>query len=75
MLRDVEDALTTYEPRLANVRISMVEVDASSGQYRRELRFVVDATLRLDPTPEHVVFDTILHFSSGEVEVAGARDA
>ena len=41
-----------FEPRLANVQISMVEQEGEA--HRRELRFVVEATLRLDPTPEQV---------------------
>jgi type VI secretion system protein ImpF len=76
LLQQVEDALHTFEPRLTNVKISMVEVDGEKEHSRRELRFVVDATLRLDPTPEHVVFDTVLHFSSGQIEFpGGSRDA
>ena len=73
LLRQVEDALTLFEPRLENVKISMVELQGESK--RRELRFIVEATLRLDPTPEQVMFDTVLHFSTGEVEVSGAADA
>jgi type VI secretion system protein ImpF len=69
----VEEALTLFEPRLSNVRISMHEVEGEAT--RRELRFTVDATLRLDPTPEQVTFDTVLHFSSGEIDVTRASDA
>jgi type VI secretion system protein ImpF len=69
LLLDVESTLAIFEPRLENVRISMVEQEGESR--RRELRFVVEATLRLDPTPEQVVFDTVLHYSSGQVDVQG----
>jgi type VI secretion system protein ImpF len=75
LLQRVEDALTTFEPRLENVKVSMVEVDGQNEHSRRELRFVVEATLRLDPTPEQVVFDTVLNFSSGQIDVAGGSDA
>lgn len=75
LLQQVEDALQTFEPRLANVKIAMVESAGEKEHSRRELRFVVEATLRLDPTPEHVVFDTVLHFSSGQIDVSGGRDA
>jgi len=67
LLSQVEEALALFEPRLANVRISMVETEGEA--LRRELRFVVEATLRLDPTPEQVLFDTVLHFSSGQIDV------
>jgi type VI secretion system protein ImpF len=73
LLRDVEATIAIFEPRLSNVQISMVEQDGES--HRRELRFVVEATLRLDPTPEQVVFDTVLHFSSGQIEVGGGSRA
>ena len=36
-----------------------------------ELRFHVEGTLLMDPTPEQVIFDTVLHFASGEYEVEG----
>jgi type VI secretion system protein ImpF len=70
LLRRVEDAIATFEPRLANVNIMMVEVDGE--QHRREVRFHVEGTLLMDPTPEQVVFDTVLHFASGDYEVQGA---
>ena len=69
LLRQVEQTLAIFEPRLANVRVSMVEVEGEA--LHRELRFVVEATLKLDPTPEQVMFDTVLHFSSGQIDVAG----
>jgi type VI secretion system protein ImpF len=69
LLRQVEQTLAIFEPRLVNVRVSMVEVEGEA--LRRELRFVVEATLKLDPTPEQVMFDTVLHFASGQIDVAG----
>jgi type VI secretion system protein ImpF len=65
--------LALFEPRLAQVQISVAEVEGE--QRRRELRFMVEATLRLDPTPEQVMFDTVLHFASGQIDVAGAANA
>ena len=49
----------------------MVETEGEAK--RRELRFVVEATLRLDPTPEQVMFDTVLQFSSGQYDVAASQ--
>lgn len=69
LLRRVEDAIAIFEPRLANVRIGVVEMEGE--QHRRELRFHVEGTLLMDPTPEQVIFDTVLHFASGEYEVEG----
>ncbi len=73
LLRDVEAAIAAFEPRLSDVRITVVEVEGE--QFRRELRFHIEATLRMDPTPEHVVFDTVLNFANGEYDIAGVRDA
>ena len=73
LLHEVEETLELFEPRLANVSIDMAEVEGE--QRRRELRFVVEATLRIDPTPEQVMFDTVLHFASGQIDIAGANDA
>lgn len=73
LLQQVEDTLAAFEPRLTNVQVSMVEEEGEDR--RRELRFVVEATLRLDPTPEQVVFDTVLEFSSGKYAVETSNDA
>ena len=73
LLHDVERAIALFEPRLTDVHISVVE--AEGEHFRRELRFHIEATLRMDPTPEQIVFDTVLNFASGEYDVAGVRDA
>jgi type VI secretion system protein ImpF len=73
LLRDVEAAIAAFEPRLTDVNISVIE--AEGEQFRRELRFHIEATLRMDPTPEQVVFDTVLNFASGEYDIAAVRDA
>jgi type VI secretion system protein ImpF len=73
LLRFVEDTLAQFEPRLTNVQISIGELEGED--HRRELRFVVEATLRLDPTPEQVMFDTVLQFSTGQIAVKGTTNA
>ncbi len=73
LLQQVEETLALFEPRLGQVRISMAEMEGEL--HRRELRFIVEATLRLDPTPEQVMFDTVLHFASGQIDVAGVAHA
>lgn len=73
LLKQVDEAIAIFEPRLTNVRISIVEQEGES--HRRELRFIIEGTLRLDPTPEQVTFDTVLHFSTGEIDVARPTDA
>jgi type VI secretion system protein ImpF len=65
----IQDAITLFEPRLMHVRVVPNEVRTPS---RPELRFTVEASLRMDPAPERVVFDTVLELSKGEYQV---RDA
>jgi type VI secretion system protein ImpF len=62
----VRDSLRRFEPRLANVSVSLREVDEKTPL---QVRFVIHATLRMDPTPEQIVFDTVLEVSSGTYEV------
>ena len=69
LLRQVDRAIAQFEPRLTRVRVSLVETEGESA--RRELRFLIEAVLRMDPNPEPVLFDTVLEFSSGEYEVKG----
>jgi type VI secretion system protein ImpF len=70
LARAVEEAITLFEPRLTRVKVSVAIVTAD-GASRSELRFVVDAVLRLDPSPERVVFDTVLELAKGEYQVHG----
>lgn len=70
--RQVQEAITHYEPRLANVRVTVAQTDDGG---RRELRFVVDGLLRMEPSPEQVVFDTVLEITSATFEVRGGGDA
>lgn len=67
LLRQIEETLSKFEPRLTDVRISLADIDGDAR--RRELHFVVEGTLQLDPTPEQVMFDTVLQFSSGQYDI------
>jgi type VI secretion system protein ImpF len=72
LMRQVEECLRQFEPRLTSVRVSEAESRAGSA---RQLRFVVEGILQLDPVPEPVVFDTVLDSSSGRFNVSGSRHA
>jgi type VI secretion system protein ImpF len=69
--RQVEDAIALFEPRLTDVRVSVAE---SEDAERRQLRFIVEAMLRMDPNPERVLFDTVLDPTRGEFQVIGESD-
>jgi type VI secretion system protein ImpF len=76
MVKEVERAVSMFEPRLANVKVSLArQQTAGEGGPVRELRFVVEGLLRLDPEPEHVVFDTVLEVSTGDYHVRSGSGA
>jgi type VI secretion system protein ImpF len=65
LTREVAQAVQIFEPRLANVKVSLA-TEASIDVTKREIHFVVEGLLRIDPQPEHVVFDTVLDATSGD---------
>jgi type VI secretion system protein ImpF len=65
---DVRDAIARFEPRLTNVRVVMRQADQVSSP---QIRFVIEATLRMDPNPEQVLFDTVLEVSIGVYAIEG----
>ncbi len=73
LVREVEQAIAIFERRLANVQVTPGESDTESG--RRELHFQIQAILRMEPTPEQVVFNTVLELPTGEIEVRGDHGA
>jgi type VI secretion system protein ImpF len=68
LARMIEQALTTFEPRLTAIRV--VAVEASAGA-QHVMRFQIEGMLDMDPSPEHISFDTLLQLSSGEYQVKG----
>ena len=65
LLQALEQALITYEPRILGVKVSL----DSTSQSMRMLRFRIEGMLRVDPSPEHISFDTLLDVPTGEYEV------
>jgi type VI secretion system protein ImpF len=69
ILGALREALERFEPRLAKPRVRLLD----ASQVRApQMRFVIEATLVMDPSPEQVVFDTVLEIASGEYAVADA---
>jgi type VI secretion system protein ImpF len=69
LLRDVEECIRIFEPRLSGIRVS--QIDEAEGSQRR-VRFVIEGLLQMEPNPERVLFDTVLDLTSGQIAVAGA---
>jgi type VI secretion system protein ImpF len=72
LLQHVRDVLEIFEPRLDAVQVTLTEMDEDN---KRQLRFMIEATLLMDPNPERVMFDTVLEIASGEYHVKGDRGA
>lgn len=60
------DTLRRFEPRLTDLQVHLA--DQASGHVS-QLRFSIAATLLMDPSPEHVVFDTVLDVATGAYDV------
>jgi len=73
LARSVEECLEIFEPRLMSVRVTPAEGRDERGG--RRLHLVIEGLLRADPSPERVVFDTVVETGSGKVVVTGASDA
>ena len=63
----IADTIARFEPRLTQVRVRLIEADQKSAP---QLRFVIDALLRMDPDPERVVFDSVFDTAHGACSVA-----
>ena len=63
----LETAVTTFEPRIMGVRVTLEPVPGNA----RILRFQIQGLLKMDPAPERVSFDTVLELTKGEYEIKG----
>lgn len=68
--QDIRACIEHFEPRLTDVDVTLVPPPEDN---KRLVRFVVEATLRMDPDEERVVFDTVLDPGSGAFRVASAH--
>jgi type VI secretion system protein ImpF len=72
LLRTLQTAIKLFEPRLVNVQIVPVDVQAAGIQ---ALRFRIEAMLIMDPIPQHITFDTVIDLRSGACQIRGEADA
>ncbi len=72
LCRLLEQALGIFEPRLRRAKVIPLE-SAQSSQH--VLRFQIEGMLDMNPTPEHISFDTVLQLTSGEYQVKGEPSA
>jgi type VI secretion system protein ImpF len=72
LMRQVTAAIAAFEPRLASVRVSLLE---SSDASSKDVRMRIEAMLRMDPVPEPISFDSVLELNTGNCRIAGGSDA
>ena len=65
-IQHLESILIAYEPRFKSVKITHME---NTDTLDRTLRFRIDAVLYADPSPEIVVFDSVLEPVTRSVNV------
>ncbi|MGA2433842.1 MAG: type VI secretion system baseplate subunit TssE [Bryobacteraceae bacterium] len=65
LLRMIEVALATFEPRIQGARVSLEQSAAGT----RVMKFQIQGLLRIDPAPERVTFDTVLELIKGDYQV------
>jgi type VI secretion system protein ImpF len=66
LLRSLEAAIETFEPRLARARVTSRDPYSSTQQ---AITFHVEAMLLIDPAPERISFDTVLEITKGAYSV------
>ena len=60
LVKAIENALAVFEPRFIAPKVTMEPI----SNVDRVLKFRIEATLDIEPTPEPVVFDTVLQMGS-----------
>ena len=63
---EIEQTIRLFEPRLLQVRVTLVEGD---NLLEATLRLRVDATLRAEPAPEAIAFDTLVDSITAQIVV------
>ncbi len=72
LVRQILATINLFEPRLANVRLVLVETPDSA---KKDIHLRVEAMLRMDPVPEPITFDTVFELKTGNCRLTGGDDA
>lgn len=65
MTKAIETAIKNFEPRFLDLRVTLEPISTTD----KSLRFRIEANLNMEPTPEPVVFDTVLQLGSTDFKV------
>lgn len=66
MVAAIRQAITFFEPRLINLKVSSVEND---DQYDRTFRFKIEATLIVEGGEQRVQFNSSMETSTGQFDI------
>lgn len=66
LIRQIEQTIHRFEPRLMDVRVSL----APSEHEDRQIHFTIEGLLKMEPNPERVVFDTVMEITNGDFSVS-----
>lgn len=61
LVRSLETAIRNFEPRFLDLKVILEPIDTVD----RQLKFRIQARLDVDPAPEPIAFDSVLHPGSG----------
>ena len=70
LTQHIEDTIELFEPRLRDVRVTVLESEAGDT---RILRFKIEALLQMDPAPEQILFDGVRDPGNGEFQLLGEK--
>jgi type VI secretion system protein ImpF len=65
MTKALESALRNFEPRFINLKVTLEPL----SNVDKSLKFRIEASLDVEPTPEPVAFDTVLELGSSNFAV------
>ena len=71
LVRQITMAISYFEPRLANVRLTLVE---NPDAAKKDVRLRIEAMLRMDPVPEPISFDSLIELKSGRCLLSGGGE-
>jgi type VI secretion system protein ImpF len=72
LVRSLQAAVKTFEPRITSVRIIPLEI---SPKGLRTMRIRIEGLLLMDPAPEHISFDTMLQLTTGDFRIKDEANA
>lgn len=65
LVTEVKETIKLFAPQLIDVKVSYSPPD----KFQRSIAFRIEARIDVEPTPEPIVFDTVLQLGSGQFGV------